>query len=139
MGYEPFPRTSDLHLAFTRFKEIQKMTYALAKQLKDAGFDQFLYLGSDYWRDGIAYEVMTDLSVPYEPERNIKAPSLSELIKACGNDFGFLISPGYEISDVVQEEWIAQQGHRFLEQLIRGFGQTPEEAVSNLWIALNKK
>jgi hypothetical protein len=40
------------------------MNYELAEKLKDAGFDQFLYLGCNYWRDKIAYDVMTDLSSP---------------------------------------------------------------------------
>lgn len=93
------------------------MNYELAKQLKDAGFDQEL-IG--------AYDSTTFSDGTY-------VPSLSELIKACGDGFdslrkrdtGFIAFP---TSEKLKErrEWHLAIG-------------SPEEAVARLWIALNAK
>ena len=92
------------------------MNYELAKQLKDAGFDQELIGAYDAtFSDGIY------------------VPTLSELIEACGDDFdslrkrdtGFIAFP---TSEKLKErrEWCLAIG-------------TPKEAVARLWVALNAK
>ena len=65
-------------------------------------------------------------------------PTLSELIEACGEEFRDLLKMRSK-----DYEWEAEgyyfccdehgEGRRF------GQGKTPEEAVSRLWLALNKK
>lgn len=90
--------------------------YELAKKLKDAGFPQEMKDGS-MLDDGLNNE-------GYGPETAYD-PTLSELIEACGESFVML-------------------GHRgsgwFSESISNiGNGTTPEEAVANLWLELNKK
>jgi hypothetical protein len=58
-------------------------------------------------------------------------PTLSELIKACGSKTFWLFTEG----DI---EWNAMLTHPSEPGEI-GFGPTPEEAVANLWLALNRK
>lgn len=92
------------------------MTYELAKELKDAGFPQ---------RGG---EIGTrDRETGSE---SVYAPTLSELIEACGNRLTVLENWG--------EGWTAYE-----EQLDligkEAKGKTPEEAVAKLYIALYNK
>ena len=107
------------------------MNYDLAKKLKDAGFPQGIgchMYGEFINQDGIGDE--------FSNERNAYPPTLSELIEACGDGFGFL-ARGDE--KVIQERvpWVCAKA--FLDWNTRCTGKTPEEAVANLWLKLNKK
>jgi hypothetical protein len=91
------------------------MNYELAKKLRDAGYEQ---------------HGATELYIP----------SLSELIEACGKPFVLHSPKSKDISEEYYQpsetEWTAYyQDDRFLKE----FGSTPEEAVANLWLELNKK
>ena len=129
------------------------MNYELAKKLKSAGFPQkyrqtepymdFAY--EDYGHSGQLVMMHTDndtgwwLGQDYdlraegkEIELLVKCPTLSELIEACGDIFLSLDSPLVLGS---KEQWRATACNS--EKMFReGFGSTPEEAVANLWIAL---
>ncbi len=62
-------------------------------------------------------------------------PTLEELIEACGNGFISLDSPLIEGSE---NNWRATAwNEKYL--FIKGQGQTPTEAVANLWLVLNPK
>ena len=89
------------------------MNYELAKQLKDVGFPQTGDNQNGYANDG-GYE-----------------PLLSELIEACGDDLEEIKQ--MKESDLVSYKWEAYTNGYYV------VGSTPEEAVANLWIALNKK
>lgn len=99
------------------------MNYELAKKLKDAGFKQ----GGDGGRihaDGCNWKDFP-CAQPY-------TPTLSELIEACvgiGRNFNM----SYKIE---KGTWRATS---YYDKTIQGNGSTPEEAVANLWLALNKK
>lgn len=103
------------------------MNYELAKQLKDAGYEQknsctvcpHNLLGNFpiYLNDILHY--------CYEAEELCYTPTLSELIEACGDEF-FALSR-------LKEDWTVTK-ERFYSN-----GSTPEEAVAKLWLALNKK
>lgn len=104
------------------------MTYELAKQLKDAGFPQ----GNDTYIDvdGIQWlftTVLTTIDKAY-------APTLSELIEACGDDFESIER------DYHDKTWTAKS-YKFLgfDTFYSGGEKTPEEAVAKLWLALNEK
>jgi hypothetical protein len=90
------------------------MDYELAKQLKDAGFPQEgdrpgdMVSGGDVLGERVYY------------------PTLSELIEACGMDFG-------DLKRMVNGRFGARNSNITLSIL----GDTPEEAVANLWLALN--
>ena len=91
------------------------MNYKLAKELKDAGF-------------------------PYPPERlhfdgTVETPpTLSELIEACGECFVVLKA----VHDMNQ--WIASDALYDSGKLgLIGIGSSPESAVANLWLVLNRK
>lgn len=109
------------------------MNYKLAKKLFDAGFPQ------RDWGDVYSCEEGHELMMIPQRLRAIPAginvgetiscPTLSELIGMCGNDFGSL-----EKTDS------APMWHAVKYPLNKvGHGETPEEAVANLWLELNKK
>lgn len=111
------------------------MNYELAKKLKDAGFPfEYGYCIDEPKEDWTGH-----------PEC---APTLSELIEACDktipkgewDDFDAHICVSFSESG-----WIAGylrfemfEGGGF-DSEPRGTGQTPEEAVANLWLVLNSK
>jgi len=94
------------------------MNYELAKQLKDAGFPLNMsdHLECDYnhteFIDRVWYHI----------------PTLSELIEACGEGFWSLTKH----INFWQTNWRDGIGGDTA-------GKTPEEAVANLWLAINKK
>lgn len=92
------------------------MTYELAKKLKDAGFPQ-----EDFKVHSAEHPAVKKGSIL---EGQSGTPTLSELIEACGAPFA-LTWKGVE--------WLA------LGLGADGQGSTPEEAVANLWLALNQK
>lgn len=98
------------------------MNYELAKQLKDAGFPQKQHYNSD-----------TGYRDDFRSPELVAYPTLSELIGACGDKFR-----GLEVGDWLAEDksviWYAKSK---LEIIVEG--NTPEGAVANLWLELNKK
>lgn len=107
------------------------MTYELAKKLKDAGYPQ----------DKMGYYANFHQQVtPLTDETaragdQIKQPSLSELIAACGDGFYDIRHRGSEIDKGL--EWVASTTHGMGKPPELGWGSTPEEAVANLWLELN--
>jgi hypothetical protein len=90
------------------------MDYVLAKELNDAGFPQ---AGDGKW------VLPPDRLVARRADR-IYVPTLSELIKACGEGFVRLHK--------VEGRWIAGDGGLGVVR-----GATPKEAVARLWLALH--
>lgn len=90
--------------------------YQLAKELKEAGFksESFALINANTWQ----------------------APTLSELIEACGEEFHSLNHDPelYVTSTSPNGEWIA-----YGSRCVKVRGKTPEEAVAKLWLELNKK
>jgi hypothetical protein len=116
------------------------MTYELAKQLKDAGFPQatWFYYRKYRWKDASQRE--SELCEPYIGMGTdgwldcIAAPTLSELIEACGDGFTNL----HHWNGTHAEEWVCN-----FKNYPDGFAWTTaaptrEEAVARLWISLNK-
>ena len=119
------------------------MTYELAKELKDYGFNQ---LGNGFYRC-IHEERIFDLKngeksicdCRYFPlQRCLYVPTLSELIEECGDNCRLLIKNP-------NNDWEAGYGfdyylydNRINEKRPSSIGNTPEEAVANLWLKLNK-
>ena len=100
------------------------MDYDLAVQLKDAGFPQqgggvFVHdcrsnaSGNDHYC-GSAY-----------------APTLRELIDACGNELAMIIVAEDECSALEQYDW-----DKDCVWGQKGLGSTPRAAVARLWLAL---
>ena len=109
------------------------MKYKLAKQLKDAGFPQR--------NERILY------CYPLK-EDNVAYPILEELIEAC-NCQCFNLDKRAKWASGGQwfcEGSILKEGeddikvdlNKMPELTKRGFGDTPEEAVANLWLELKK-
>ena len=94
------------------------MTYETAKKLKDAGYD-FRYLtDKDADPDGFPLGWSWYL------------PNLSELIEACGGGSLKIERFSYVTRGIVWQVYL--RGKEKTEQ-------TLEEAVANLWLALNEK
>ncbi len=103
------------------------MNYELAKKLKDAGFSQEV----PDWRSDPCYSFIDDNEgeVYYDP-------TLSELIEACGDNFWQLTR------DDGVYKWVTYTHSPLPLSRENGFysgGNTPEEAVANFWLELNKK
>lgn len=102
------------------------MNYELAKKLKDAGFPQKSRIGSILTKNDAPPQTEDDYAYP---------PTLSELIEACGDDFGFLQAANVpNIHKRIIGGWAA--GAYGTDEPISVY-ETPEEAVANLWLALN--
>src|SRR5688572_13461507 len=114
-------------IASLSYYPLNKMTYELAKQLKDAGFP-FRYAQSPFEVANIQFD---DGSIAYYP-------TLSELIEAYGEDFDHL---SQKIGYPEGGKWWAITHSKFDDNgnNYEACGSTPEEAVCRLWLELNKK
>lgn len=120
------------------------MTYELAKELKDAGFPVRLVLGATEWN---GEKVFFDGKTLNDGQKiGFLPPTLAELIEACLKVKAYpqFQRIGDEFYLTHDEEW--KTGFHFLDidsQMYMGqpeaCGNTPEEAVARLWLALNKK
>ena len=108
------------------------MNYELAKRLKDAGFPQEKFSGGYLCAHG------GHAPTPDTCWDKVYCPPLEELIEACGT-----ICP--KVFDFYRSlpNWLAtgipEDGLCDCEEMPSGRGDTPIEAVANLWIELNKK
>lgn len=113
------------------------LTYETAKQLKDAGFPQDLkhrhekgQFSADISR--IEGPIKPGDSYRVHPEDLVYIPTLSELVESCGDEFRSLRKEG----DIYYAVPLSAE-------LLRGGksqrGLSPEEAIANLWLELNKK
>ncbi len=103
------------------------MNYELAKQLKDGGYP-LLYINHESNPIG-------EISFDFGNGLYALAPSLSELIAACGEKFLFL-------KRRKENEWVAHTSLRGNNPDVYwkdGVGSIPEESVANLWLNINKK
>jgi hypothetical protein len=91
------------------------LAYDLAKELEGAGFPQ---AGKGEW-------VGCPQNLVLRAADRVYAPTLSELIKACGPSFSTLTHG---------ESWQASNGWGISE-----FGDSPEDAVARLWLAVNHR
>ncbi len=116
------------------------ISYETAKKLKDAGFPYIQKkVAFNLYEKAWKY-IPSEESGPIATDQQL-VPTLSELIKACGERFVALRHWDLEKADIELSEkiigydssWMAETYER------QGFGSTPEEAVAHLWLALNKK
>jgi hypothetical protein len=99
------------------------MNYDLVNELRDAGFPQG---GKGSWT------YPTDNLITRSRDR-VYVPTLSELIEACGEEFGKL-----EFTKGMAQAWSAVSFNRQISNTVM-LGDTPKEAVARLWLALNSK
>jgi hypothetical protein len=103
------------------------MNYDLAVQLKKAGFPQDYNFWHKYYTS-TNQEYAQELGfIPYNKTDfdAVRVPTLSELIKACGEEFQVLFKGKNDM-------WTASS----ISMIFR-HGKTPEEAVANLYLALH--
>lgn len=105
------------------------ISYELAKKLKDTGFPQDYH---DCIGDSKGLCACNDERII----RDVTIPTLEELIKACGGNFHALIHTVDGGINCDKEFWSA--GETSLAKDWHN-GETPIEAVANLWLELNKK
>ncbi len=98
------------------------MTYELAKELKDAGFQQW---GANRAVDGTKITVSSP-----EYTADYYVPSLEELIEGCSS-----FSTLEHLTD--EEDITGWRAHAGYGDYYHGL--TPSEAVAKLWINLHKK
>ncbi len=104
------------------------MNYELAKKLKDAGFGQFSKRTKvDIKNMSAPGFYLSEGDEPAVMNKNLcYVPTLSELIEACVPNFGVLDYYHGEL-------WTACSAKN---TGLYGTGINPEEAVANLWLAL---
>jgi len=131
------------------------MKYEIAKQLKDAGY----YKGREFqWRGNEKLKKFPNKPYQAEGQDAVYAPTLSELIEACGEEFESLerYLPNKEDTYyTIYPEALGYLWHatslgeeRDMGDFVvrcesdccgkNGHGSTPEEAVAKLWLELNK-
>lgn len=98
------------------------LSYEICKELKDAGFP--LKINSRHIANQVVNGEYTGLFA--------YRPTLEELIEACGDNFWSLTA------STAGDAWYARSVSMFSNQ-DSFHGDTPAEAVANLWLALNKK
>ena len=103
------------------------MNYDLGKQLKDAGFPQ---------KESNGFPGILNP----DGDKTVYYPTLSELIEACGEGFSGLGRNQFRAREE-RIAWLASQKiDKFGNWLgLYGHGHSPEEAVANLWLALQPK
>lgn len=118
------------------------MNYELAKKLKEAGFPQKYEPLCEHQRKMMergemwgGFEAMKHQETCDEPGACV--PTLSELIEACGDGFKGLWRH-LEKKSIDGKSWTATRWKR-RGHFMKYWGNTPEEAVSNLWLALNQE
>lgn len=108
------------------------MTYELAKKLKDAGFRQLRHLD----RHGSRIDFVNP--APMAPDEVLIArPTMEELIEACGDKFVSLRGPGSGHKSLWYAEGVTDPGA--FQHKVPVHGDTPVEAVANLWLALRSE
>jgi hypothetical protein len=143
------------------------MNYELAKQLKEAGFkwdetlEEVRFHNDNLTRIGKTEPIFIDayMDIPEKYKERILdgddgwfyAPTLSELIDACGDKFGALKpldsleNQGFNISigwKAESKKWETENINQYGEKQggianYFGEGKTPEEAVAKLWLKLS--
>lgn len=117
-----------------------QLTFELAKKLKDVGFPQ-IWPKPDFLEIKDAMEVDKIYS-KYPQEFDPYRPSLSELIEACGDGLHSLRKGSWMGNGVwvaSKDQWNKEENVSIPMHPFVGSGSTPEEAVANLWLELNKK
>jgi hypothetical protein len=107
------------------------MTYELAKQLKEAGFPQRFSSGYAFDEQGQIIQVVTDSDWTVKANY-ISIPNLKELIKQCREAFGGLEYLPNEITDKFR-------AYNQPIATLSIYADTPENAVTKLWLALKEK
>lgn len=137
------------------------LSYETATKLKDAGFRSKGYIGAKFYSlknppQGVilAQQVITiqvsDRKDFDEDTDLIYIPTLSELIEAFQgrykyidgliNDAQICLRKSLSTDEHIYIAWLDGDWESTeFESKYRFFGKTPEEAVANLWLALNKK
>lgn len=116
------------------------MDYALAKGLKEAGFPQntlFSYVFHESHMDGSPLgvpELVPSHSKKEDWDTYVAAPILSELIDASGE-----ITISKKRDAPCEDIQVDTYTYCAYTDNLDFVGATPEEAVANLWLALNKK
>ena len=127
------------------------MNYELAKELKEAGLKPIWLDAPDESKNFYGGRIIYGYTHPdFVPEGAIYRPNLSELIEACGDPFAALyhrntaelVCNDLHGKEVIRgKDWVARYYDiklgSFNEKF--GWGDTPEEAVARLWLALNPK
>lgn len=102
----------------SKFLSQNNMDYALAKELKDAGFP--------------FSEQKYPMFLVEANKSPMRVPTLEELIKACGESFG-------HVARLIGGKHWRASGKNLEDEysLIEELGSIPTEAVARLWLALN--
>lgn len=115
------------------------ITYELAKKLKESGFPQNMncvqYFGKKDDEGELILTFGGFLPDPSEAE-SLALPTFSELIEACGDSFSslHLVAIGFKACG-----WDENGNEEHRMRNFEEVGSTPEEAVANLWLALQNK
>ena len=119
---------------------MNKLTYTQCKELKDAGFPQEENGNSFYCNEELCGRNYDDCDQEF-----VIIPTLESLIEECGGKLHILSHDVHNL-EKEDEKWFAGDDDcgdncpKLRDMFgVHGVGKTPIEAVSRLWLALNKK
>lgn len=119
------------------------ISYALAKELKEAGFPQNPNSHDEFPNSWIDSEGHTSSYRHTLDGELMYVPTISELIEVCADRFKSLIkNPEIVVGGQPKPKWEALSPSFKIgdsDASYFGFGDTAEEAVARLWLALDKK
>lgn len=118
-----------------------KLTYEDCKELKDVGFPQNFPIGCNfYWQDTKEEETYNPVNCnQITPDGAVLIPTLSELIEACAT-MCFKDKKAFRVFELRGEgKWVASLQDYTDHTYIWYESKSPEQAVKNLYIELNKK
>lgn len=115
---------------------MSNISYELAKELKEAGFPQKVDW-EDYSFDRDGYLFLQSITTEHLPDQDCLCPNLSQLIQWCGEELECIYRTCN--SDQSLLHWSAFAFSPLDKPIILGKGESPEEAVARLGIAIHKK
>lgn len=105
------------------------LSYELCKKLKDAGFFRNASEPLECDCGNLVYKTHSVFSK--RGNEIVPQPTFSELIRACGDGFEVMIRNNLAHIPKIEFTAISHEGQ------YKGAGDSPEEAVANLYLALN--
>lgn len=117
------------------------ITYELAKRLKEAGFPYKEESYKEIYPPGVEMIPGNYIGAGMSTvvaQGQVRLPVFTELVRACGDRLGSLHNE--KSSAIDGNKWWAWEDESYGEPKGKeGLGSSPEEAVAELWLALNRK
>ena len=79
-----------------------------------------------------------DMGFPFMDVDEVRIPTLSDILSTCDYDFRSLSYHSKRTAESTYQRWIAQGGKKKFGKWVLRNGDSPDEAVAKLWLALQE-